>query len=61
MAYVLLTALVAIRLGWRLGRTAFFALLAAVLPFVTVAFEMWARRTGRLPSAAAASRPTASR
>ncbi|WP_324789912.1 MMPL family transporter [Streptomyces sp. H51] len=61
IAYLLLTALVAIRLRWRLGRTTLLALLAAVLPFMTVAFDMWARRTGRLPGAATAPRPTASR
>ncbi|MFF4675174.1 MMPL family transporter [Streptomyces sp. NPDC001279] len=47
IAYVLLTVLVAIRLKWRLGRTTLLALLAAIPPFMTVAFEMWARRTGR--------------
>ncbi|UQU64638.1 MMPL family transporter [Couchioplanes caeruleus] len=49
IAYVLLTVMVAIRLKWRLGRTTLFALLAAIPPFMTVAFELWARRTGRLP------------
>ncbi|MBB4958489.1 MMPL family transporter [Micromonospora polyrhachis] len=49
IAYVLLAALVAIRLKWRLSWTTVFALLAAVPPFMTVAFETWARRTGRLP------------
>ncbi|MFB7448204.1 MMPL family transporter [Streptomyces sp. NPDC056194] len=48
IVYVLLTLLVAIRLKWRPGRT-LLALLAAVPPFTTVAFEVWARRTGRLP------------
>ncbi|MFE2587144.1 MMPL family transporter [Streptomyces sp. NPDC059378] len=48
IVYVLLTVLVAVRLKWRLGRTTLFALLASVPPFLTVAFEMWARRTGRL-------------
>ncbi|MYU26118.1 MMPL family transporter [Streptomyces sp. SID8352] len=54
VAYVLLTVLVAVRLKWRLGRTTILALLAAVPPFMTVAFEAWARRTGRLPGPAAA-------
>lgn len=58
LVYVLLTVLVAIRLKWRLGRTTIFALLAAVPPFMTVAFEVWARRTGRLPQPAAAPSPT---
>ncbi|AWL33811.1 MMPL family transporter [Streptomyces albidoflavus] len=49
VVYVLLTLLVALRLKWRLGRTTLLALLAAVPPFATVAFEIWARRTGRLP------------
>jgi integral membrane protein len=58
IVYVALTILVAIRLKWRLGRTTIFALLAAVPPFMTVAFEIWARRTGRLPQPAAAPSPT---
>ncbi|SCD56275.1 putative drug exporter of the RND superfamily [Streptomyces sp. AmelKG-A3] len=56
ITYVLLTILVAIRFKWRLGRTTVFALLAAIPPFMTVAFEAWARRTGRLPDAGTASR-----
>ncbi|MEE1735757.1 MMPL family transporter [Streptomyces sp. BE147] len=58
VVYVLLTVLVAIRLKWRLGRTTLFALLAAVPPFMTVAFEIWARRTGRLAEPASAQRST---
>ncbi|MFI9630723.1 MMPL family transporter [Streptomyces sp. NPDC052042] len=57
IGYVLLTVLVAIRLKWRLSRTTFFALLAALPPFMTVAFEVWARRTGRIPGPATAPRP----
>ncbi|MGA5224045.1 MMPL family transporter [Streptomyces koyangensis] len=49
IVYVLLTLLVALRLKWGLGRTTLFALLAAIPPFATIAFETWARRTGRLP------------
>ncbi|MFE6815059.1 DUF3817 domain-containing protein [Streptomyces sp. NPDC057677] len=60
VVYVLLTVLVAIRLKWRLGRTTFLALAAAVPPFMTLAFEVWARRTGRLPGPAAAPRPAPS-
>ncbi|TDT40118.1 RND superfamily putative drug exporter/hypothetical protein [Streptomyces sp. BK208] len=58
IAYVFLTVLAAIRLKWRLGRTTIFALLAAVPPFMTIAFEIWARRTGRLPQPAADPSPT---
>ncbi|MGA5869686.1 MMPL family transporter [Streptomyces cinereoruber] len=50
VVYVLLTLLVAVRLEWGPGRTTLLALLAAVPPFATVAFELWARRTGRLPA-----------
>ncbi|MFB7835293.1 DUF3817 domain-containing protein [Streptomyces sp. NPDC056056] len=60
VVYVLLTVLVAIRLKWRLGRTTCLALAAAVPPFMTLAFEVWARRTGRLPGPAAAPRPAPS-
>ncbi|MFE6781454.1 MMPL family transporter [Streptomyces sp. NPDC057680] len=60
VVYVLLTVLVAIRLKWRLGRTTFLALAAAVPPFMTLAFEVWARRTGRLPGPVAAPRPAPS-
>ncbi|MEV5983122.1 MMPL family transporter [Streptomyces sp. NPDC052114] len=60
IAYVLLTVLVAVRLKWRLGRTTLYALLASVLPFMTMAFDVWARRTGRLPSTAARPLPTPS-
>ncbi|CAM5285938.1 RND superfamily putative drug exporter [Streptomyces sp. DSM 41037] len=52
VVYVLLTVLVAVRLKWRLGRTTILALLAAIPPFMTIAFEVWARRTGRLPGRA---------
>ncbi|MFD5657442.1 MMPL family transporter [Streptomyces hirsutus] len=58
VVYVLLTVLVAIRLKWGLGRTTFFALLAAIPPFTTVAFETWARRTGRLPGPAPSPTPS---
>ncbi|MFF0477826.1 MMPL family transporter [Streptomyces sp. NPDC004284] len=58
IAYVLLTVLLAIRLKWRLGRTTLLALLAAVPPFMTVAFETWARRTGRLPEPPSAPHPS---
>ncbi|MEU4088400.1 MMPL family transporter [Streptomyces aureus] len=59
IAYVLLTVLVAARLKWRLGRTTLLALLASVPPFLTVAFEMWARRTGRLTEPNQALHPAA--
>ncbi|MFC9268706.1 DUF3817 domain-containing protein [Streptomyces zhihengii] len=61
IVYVSLTVLVANRLERRLGRTTIFGLLAAVPPFMTVAFGMWARRTGRLPQSAAASHSTPAR
>ncbi len=60
IVYVLLTVLVTIRLRWRLGRTTFLALMAAIPPFMTVAFEIWARRTGQLPRPAAAPQLTPS-
>ncbi|MFE3311923.1 MMPL family transporter [Embleya sp. NPDC059213] len=60
IAYLLLTVLVAIRLKWRLGRTTLFALLAAIPPFMTVAFETWARRTGRLTEPTPAPHPSPS-
>ncbi len=54
ITYVLVTISMAVRLKWRLGRT-LLALLAAVPPFMTVVFEVWARRTGRLPGTAVTS------
>ena len=47
VVYVLLTLLVARTLRW--GRwTAVIALACSVPPFATLAFELWAERTGRL-------------
>lgn len=48
VAYVLLTLIVARRLRWRLRWTTLLALAASVPPFMTVAFELWARRRGHL-------------
>ena len=54
LAYVVL-ALVASRvLRWD-ARTTLLALVASVPPLVTVLFERWASRTGRLPVGAAAA------
>ncbi|WP_234312554.1 DUF3817 domain-containing protein [Streptomyces sp. SCSIO 75703] len=49
LVYTALTVWVAVRLKWPLRWTTLFALAASVPPFATVAFEVWARRTGRLP------------
>lgn len=54
ITYVLVTISMAVRLKWRLGRT-LLAMLVAVPPFMTVVFEVWARRTGRLPGTAVTS------
>ncbi len=57
VAYVVVAVLAARVLGWSRGTT-LLALAAAVPPLVTVVFERWASRTGRLgvrPAEAAAS------
>lgn len=51
--YVAVTLLTARALRWSPG-TALLALAASVPPFATVAFEVWARRTGRLGTVGAA-------
>lgn len=50
--YGLLAIVVAFRLKWSFFWTTVLALVAAVPPFATVVFEVWARRTGRLAPAA---------
>lgn len=47
LAYLPITAWAAYKLRWGLFTTPL-ALLAAVPPFATAAFEIWAARTGRL-------------
>jgi integral membrane protein len=49
MAYVAISLLAARVLRWD-GRTTLLALVASVPPLVTVWFERWATRSGRLPS-----------
>ncbi|MGH3358907.1 MAG: DUF3817 domain-containing protein [Nocardioidaceae bacterium] len=57
MAYVVVTCFAARRLRWTLGVLAL-GLVASIPPFATYAFEVWARRTGRLHTAdEAAQRP----
>lgn len=46
--YVALALVVARALRWSLGTT-FVALVCAIPPFATLAFEQWVVRTGRLP------------
>ena len=46
--YLLLALVLARLLRWSPG-TAFLALVCSVPPFATLAFELWATRTGRLP------------
>lgn len=53
MAYLVLAALVSSQLKWPLRWTTLLAVAAAVPPFMTLVFEIWARRTGRLDSAPA--------
>ena len=53
LLYVLVTLLTARRLRWSPG-TVLLALAASVPPFATVAFEEWARRSGRLEAVPAA-------
>jgi len=64
MLYGLVAILAAVRLKWSFFWTTVFALAAAVPPFATVVFEVWARRSGRLtppvgPAAALADQPPA--
>ncbi|WP_454043600.1 DUF3817 domain-containing protein [Cellulosimicrobium sp. Marseille-Q8652] len=49
LVYVALALVVAVRLRWSLWTT-FLALAATVPPFCTVAFDVWAHRTGRYRS-----------
>jgi integral membrane protein len=58
VAYVVVALLAARALGWSRGTT-LLALAAAVPPLVTVLFERWAARTGRLavPAPQAAGTP----
>ena len=46
--YVVLALVVARTQRWSLGTT-FLALACSIPPFATLAFELWATRTGRLP------------
>lgn len=46
LVYVALAVLVAVRVRWSLWTT-FLALAATVPPFCTVAFDVWAHRSGR--------------
>jgi integral membrane protein len=48
IAYVLLTLAVSRRLRWRVLPTTLLALAASVPPFMTAAFEVWARKRGHL-------------
>ncbi|MEO3785993.1 DUF3817 domain-containing protein [Actinocorallia sp. B10E7] len=60
MLYGLLAILLAARLKWSFFWTTVLALVSAVPPFATVAFEVWARRTGRLtPPEGLAATPAA--
>ena len=58
---VFIAYLVVALVAWRVLRwspvTAVLALVASVPPFVTVWFERWAQRTGRLPVRAGAALP----
>lgn len=47
LAYVAVTLLTWYRLGWTKGVVAL-GLAASIPPFATYAFEVWAKRTGRL-------------
>jgi len=55
IAYVLLTFLLARTLRWSRGTT-LLGLACSVPPFATVAFEVWAQRTGRLSALVAEDR-----
>lgn len=46
VAFVVLSIAMFVRLRWRL-RTLLFALASSLPPFATIAFEVWAARTGR--------------
>lgn len=46
VTFVVLSIAMYIRLGWRL-RTLLLALVSSLPPFATIAFEVWAARTGR--------------
>ncbi|NLV81369.1 MAG: DUF3817 domain-containing protein [Rhodococcus sp.] len=46
IAFVVLTIAMYVRLGWR-PRTLMLALVSSLPPFATVAFEVWAARSGR--------------
>ena len=55
--YVVLALVLARLHRWSLGTT-FLALACSVPPFATLAFELWATRTGRLPLTEPAAAPT---
>ena len=60
VAYVLITFLVSRAFGW--GRwTTLVGLACSVPPFATLAFEVWAQRSGRLSSMATTGSPEDSR
>lgn len=46
VTFVVLSIAMYVRLGWRL-RTLLLALISSLPPFATIAFEVWAARTGR--------------
>lgn len=46
VTFVVLSIAMYVRLGWRL-RTLLLALVSSLPPFATIAFEVWAARTGR--------------
>ncbi|ASR36080.1 hypothetical protein BAY61_14915 [Prauserella marina] len=48
VCYGIVTILLSIKLRWPVRWLTVVALAAAVPPFTTVVFEIWARRTGRL-------------
>ncbi|MDB1088547.1 DUF3817 domain-containing protein [Streptomyces sp. ACA25] len=58
IAYLAVTCLVAFRLRWPIRWTVLFALAASVPPFMTVVFEMWARRKGYLDARRAVREPS---
>lgn len=47
VTFVVLSIAMYVKLGWRL-RTLLLALVSSLPPFATIAFEVWAARTGRL-------------
>lgn len=58
MLFVLTALLAAREFGWDLRTTAL-ALASSIPPFATIAFEIWAVRTGKLGGSGVATRPEA--